>query len=80
MWIAAEAAPFALVKAETKNQTRMLLTGLLNDVKDKVTGTPRPLKPREGMWDKGPPKDIVGSYNWMYSLLWYVVDAKSQKQ
>jgi hypothetical protein len=41
VWVAREAAPFALVKAVTKDHTTMTLTRLLTDAKDKITEMPR---------------------------------------
>jgi hypothetical protein len=44
MWIAAKAGPYGLVKFQGKDST-MLLTRVITDGKDKITGTPQPFNP-----------------------------------
>ncbi|MFZ0519951.1 MAG: hypothetical protein WAL95_02945 [Candidatus Acidiferrales bacterium] len=44
MWIAAKAGPYGLVKFQGKDTT-MLLTKVIADGKDKITGTPQPFNP-----------------------------------
>ncbi len=44
MWIAAKAGPYGLVKFQGKDST-MLLTKVITDGKDKITGTPQPFNP-----------------------------------
>jgi hypothetical protein len=44
MWIAAKAGPYGLVKFQGKDTT-MLLTKVITDGKDKITGTPQPFNP-----------------------------------
>jgi len=76
VWIVAEAAPFGLVKAITKNHTTMILTGLLTGEKDQITGTPRPFNFTGKKGDQGTPSGIVGTYNWTFHALWYLVEEK----
>jgi hypothetical protein len=44
MWIASKAGPYGLVKFQGKDST-MLLTKVITDGKDKITGTPQPFNP-----------------------------------
>ncbi len=44
MWIADKAGPYGLVKFQGKDTT-MLLTKVITDGKDKITGTPQPFNP-----------------------------------
>ncbi len=44
MWIAAKAGPYGLVKFQGEDST-MLLTKVITDGKDKITGTPQPFNP-----------------------------------
>lgn len=51
-WISEKAPPFAMVKFQGKNSS-MVLTKLITDAKDKITGTPQPFNPMQMM--QGPP-------------------------
>jgi hypothetical protein len=44
VWLAAKAGPYGLVKFQGKDTT-MLLTKVITDGKDKITGTPQPFNP-----------------------------------
>jgi hypothetical protein len=44
MWISSKAGPYSLVKFQGKDST-MLLTKVITDGKDKITGTPQPFNP-----------------------------------
>ncbi len=52
-WISEKAPPFAMVKFQGKNSS-MVLTKLITDAKDKITGTPQPFNPMQ-MTPGGPP-------------------------
>ena len=43
-WVAAKAGPYGLVKFQGKDST-MVLTKVITDAKDKITGTPQPFNP-----------------------------------
>ena len=43
-WVAAKAGPYGLVKFQGKD-TSMVLTKVITDAKDKITGTPQPFNP-----------------------------------
>ena len=43
-WVAAKAGPYGLVKYQGKD-TSMVLTKVITDAKDKITGTPQPFNP-----------------------------------
>jgi hypothetical protein len=44
VWVAEKAGPYGLVKFQGKDAT-MLLTKVITDGKDKITGTPQPFNP-----------------------------------
>ena len=44
VWVAEKAGPYGLVKYQGKDVT-MLLTKVITDGKDKITGTPQPFNP-----------------------------------
>jgi hypothetical protein len=44
VWVAKQAGPYGLVKFQGKDTT-MLLTKVITDGKDKITGTPQPFNP-----------------------------------
>ena len=43
-WVAPKAGPYGLVKFQGKD-TSMVLTKVITDAKDKITGTPQPFNP-----------------------------------
>jgi hypothetical protein len=43
-WVAPKAGPYGLVKFQGKDST-MVLTKVITDAKDKITGTPQPFNP-----------------------------------
>jgi hypothetical protein len=51
-WVSTKVAPFGVVKHEGKDST-MVLTKVITDAKDKITGTPQPFNP---MMMGGPPQ------------------------
>lgn len=44
-WLAKEAGPWGMVKMVSKNGTTMVLTKVIHDAKDEITGTPQPFNP-----------------------------------
>jgi len=52
-WVAPKAGPYGLVKFQGKDST-MVLTKVLTDAKDKITGTPQPFNPMLFQQDQHP--------------------------
>ena len=52
-WVAPKAGPYGLVKFQGKDST-MVLTKVLTDAKDKITGTPQPFNPMMFQQDQHP--------------------------
>jgi hypothetical protein len=52
-WVAAKAGPYGLVKFQGK-ETSMVLTKVITDAKDKITGTPVPFNPMMFQQDQHP--------------------------
>jgi hypothetical protein len=55
VWISNKVAPFGLIKSVGKDST-MVLTKVITDAKDKITGTPVPFNPAMMMGGGGPPQ------------------------
>jgi hypothetical protein len=45
LWISKDAGPWSLVKMQTHDGTTMVLTKVVHDAKDQITGTPVPFSP-----------------------------------
>ncbi|MGH9775988.1 MAG: hypothetical protein ACRD50_13695 [Candidatus Acidiferrales bacterium] len=54
-WIAKDISPYGLVKASSKEGMLMVLTKVIKDAKDKITGTPQPFNPMM-MRQQAPPQ------------------------
>jgi hypothetical protein len=52
-WVAPKAGPYGLVKFQGKDST-MVLTKVITDAKDKITGTPQPFNPMMFQQDQHP--------------------------
>jgi hypothetical protein len=52
-WVAPKAGPYGLVKFQGKDST-MVLTRVITDAKDKITGTPQPFNPMMFQQDQHP--------------------------
>jgi len=55
VWISNKVAPYGLIKSVGKDST-MVLTKVVTDAKDKITGTPVPFNPAMMMGGGGPPQ------------------------
>jgi hypothetical protein len=52
-WVSDKVAPWGLVKTQGKNNTSMILTKVITDAKDHITGTPKKFDPMQMMRDAG---------------------------
>jgi hypothetical protein len=54
-WVSQKVAPFGVVKHQGKDSS-MILTKVITDAKDKITGTPQPFNPMMMMQQQSPPQ------------------------
>jgi hypothetical protein len=54
VWVSDEAAPWGLVKTQGK-ESSMLLTKVITDAKDHITGTPKKFNPMDMMQEMDKP-------------------------
>jgi hypothetical protein len=54
VWVSDEAAPWSLVKTQGK-ESSMLLTKVITDAKDHITGTPKKFNPMDMMHEMDKP-------------------------